>query len=180
MFLFRSPALKIAVKPRSADLGQLAHSLDTQTALQRHLGFRRRHLLARQIALLASSPDFLQGTSEKIYLYCFVRQQPLQLGDFSTKCRFAAIFSGRCTSTWLSGHSNRYRHLYSRLRFKPSSLDSLIMLSHAFIRATARRRNFSLYRSFHFFFTLQLLSCKACFVNLFHQGLGPRICRPLW
>src|SRR5260370_29715481 len=36
------------------------------------------------------------------------------------------------------------------------------MLSHAFIRATARRRNFCLYRSFHFLSTLQLLSCKVC------------------
>jgi hypothetical protein len=56
----------------AADLGQLAHSLDTQTALQRHLGFRRKRLLARQTALLASSLNFLQGTSEKIHLYRFV------------------------------------------------------------------------------------------------------------
>ena len=69
-----SPAVKVAVEPRSADLGQLAHSLDTQTALQRHLEFRRRRLLARDVALLASSLDFLLGTSEKIHLHCFVRQ----------------------------------------------------------------------------------------------------------
>jgi hypothetical protein len=74
VLFLRSPAVKVAVEPRSADLGQLAHSLDTQTALQRHLEFRRRRLLARDVALLASSLDFLLGTSEKIHLHCFVRQ----------------------------------------------------------------------------------------------------------
>jgi hypothetical protein len=74
VLFLRDPTFKVAVEPRSADLGQLAHSLDTQTALQRHLEFRRRRLLARDTALLASSLDFLQGTSEKIHLYRFVRQ----------------------------------------------------------------------------------------------------------
>jgi hypothetical protein len=70
--------------------------------------------------------------------------------------------------------------LYSRVRLKPSSRDSLTMLSQAFIRATARRRNFWLYRSLHFLSTLQLLSCKTCFVqSVSIQRFGPRICRPV-
>ena len=48
--------------------------------------------------------------------------------------------AGSCCSA--SGGSSPYRHLYSRLRVKPSSRDSLTIFSHAFIRATARRRNF--------------------------------------
>src|SRR2546430_12327984 len=38
--LDRRSGLKIPVKPRSAHLPQLAHSLDTQAALQRRLGLR--------------------------------------------------------------------------------------------------------------------------------------------
>jgi hypothetical protein len=69
----RSPIVKVAVESRSAGLGQLTHPLDAQTALQRHLELRRRCLLASDVALLASSPDFLQDTSEKIYFHRFVR-----------------------------------------------------------------------------------------------------------
>jgi hypothetical protein len=43
----------------------LAHSLDTQTGLQRHLEFRCERLLVKDTALPASSLDFLLGTSEK-------------------------------------------------------------------------------------------------------------------
>jgi len=57
-------------------LGQLAHPLDAQTALQRHLEFRRRRLLARDVGLLASSLDFLQGISEKIHFHRFVGKEP--------------------------------------------------------------------------------------------------------
>jgi hypothetical protein len=88
-------ALKKAVEPRPTDLGQLAHSLDTQIALQRHLGFRRRRLRARDIVPLASSLDFLQGTSEKIHLHRLVSQQPLQFADFSTKRRFSGVLCRR-------------------------------------------------------------------------------------
>jgi hypothetical protein len=61
------------------------------------------------------------------------------------------------SSTCASGGSSRYRQVYSRPRLTPSSRDSLVMFSQAFILATARRRNFCLYRSFHFLSTLQLL-----------------------
>src|SRR5258705_11273415 len=63
-------------------------------------------------------------------------------------------------STSASGGSSRYRQVYSRPRLTPSSCDSLVMFSQASIRATALRRNFCLYRSFHFLSTSQLLSCK--------------------
>src|SRR6202035_2907463 len=42
-------------------------------------GFARRCLLASPAALLASSLDFLQGTSEKIHLQGLFRQDPLQM-----------------------------------------------------------------------------------------------------
>src|ERR1700678_1526206 len=42
------------------------------------LGFARRCRLARSVALLASSLDFLQGTFEKIQFQRFLRQKPLQ------------------------------------------------------------------------------------------------------
>jgi hypothetical protein len=45
-----------------------------QAALQPRLGFHRRRLLARDIALLALSLDFLQGTTEKINLNRLARQ----------------------------------------------------------------------------------------------------------
>jgi hypothetical protein len=55
-------------------LRRLAHSLDAQYALQPRPGLhRRRRLLARDIALLASSLDFLHSTSEKINLNRLVR-----------------------------------------------------------------------------------------------------------
>jgi hypothetical protein len=66
--------LQVAIKSRSAYLRQLTHPLDAQAALQPRLGFHRRRLFARDIALLASSLDFLQGTSEKIHFHRFVRQ----------------------------------------------------------------------------------------------------------
>jgi hypothetical protein len=94
-FLDWRPALQVAVESRSAHLRQMTHSLDAQAALQPRLGFHRRRLLARDIALLASSLDFLQGTSEKIYLNRLVRQYPLQLTDFLTKCGFSRIPRGR-------------------------------------------------------------------------------------
>ena len=77
-------------------------------------------------------------------------------GGFIQKC-LAEIF---VPSTSASGGSSRYRQVYSRPRLTPSSRDSLVMFSQAFILATARRRNFCLYRSFYFLSTLQLLSCK--------------------
>src|ERR1700737_2464019 len=40
-------------------------------------------------------------------------------------------------STCASGGSSRYRHVYSRHRLTPSSRDSPVMFSQAFIRATA-------------------------------------------
>jgi hypothetical protein len=63
-------------------------------------------------------------------------------------------------STSASGGSSRYCQVYSRPRLTPSSRDSLVMFSQAFILATVRRRNFCLYRSLYFLSTLQLLSCK--------------------
>jgi hypothetical protein len=64
--------VQVAVESRAANLRQLTHSLDAQVALQPRLAFLRRRLLARDIVLLASSPYFLQGTSEKIHLNRFV------------------------------------------------------------------------------------------------------------
>ena len=74
----------LAVETRLVHLRQLTHSLDPQAALQRRLEFHRTRLLARDIALVASSPYFLQGTSEKIYLNRPVGQWPLELADFFT------------------------------------------------------------------------------------------------
>jgi energy-coupling factor transporter ATP-binding protein EcfA2 len=73
--LFRgSPTLKKAVEPRTTDVGQLAHSLDAQTALQRRLEFLRRRLRARALVPLASSLGFLQGTAEKIHFDRLIRR----------------------------------------------------------------------------------------------------------
>jgi hypothetical protein len=83
--------LKITVKSRSAHLSQLAHSLDTQAALQRRRGLHHRRLLARDSAVPSSSLGFLQGSSEKIHLQGFVRQQSLQPVNFAVKCGFPGI-----------------------------------------------------------------------------------------
>src|SRR5215510_1148986 len=48
-------------------------------------GFGRRRRLARSCFVLASSLDFLQGTSEKIHLQCLLSQHPLQFADFFTQ-----------------------------------------------------------------------------------------------
>jgi hypothetical protein len=101
------------------------------------------------------------------------RDSRIILGIFFLLNRFSLLTSLRsldsrefCVdtvpSTCASGGSSRYRHVYSRPRLTPSSRDSLVMFSQAFIRATALRRNFCLYRSFHFLSTSQLVSCKSC------------------
>src|SRR5262245_53031305 len=48
-------------------------------------GFGRRRLHARFCFALASSLDFLQGTSEKIHLQCLLSQHSLQFADFFTE-----------------------------------------------------------------------------------------------
>ena len=60
--------------PQGGGVVRRPNLFDAQAALQPRLGFHRRRLLARDIALLASSLDFLQGTSEKIHFHRLVRQ----------------------------------------------------------------------------------------------------------
>src|SRR5215831_8681408 len=87
------PAMAPAITGRS--LPGSPEPVDTGARCSSHLataslpGFARRCLLARLAARLASSLDFLQGTSEKIYLQRFLRQNSFQMIHFFAPCRYA-------------------------------------------------------------------------------------------
>src|SRR5208283_4538168 len=78
------------------------------------LGPRRRCHLARAAAFLASSLDFLQGTSEEIRFQRLVRQHPLQIAYLFAKPSYGrarrAIVSGFLLALPVIQHGSMYPH----------------------------------------------------------------------
>src|ERR1700691_2713661 len=73
------------------------------------LGFACRCLLARPAALLASSLDFLQGTSEKIRLQGLFRQDPLQMVHLFAQRGGACVLPGGFHPGISGSGSSRHR-----------------------------------------------------------------------
>src|SRR6266849_3737213 len=116
VLFLRSPTVKVAVEPRSADLGQLAHPLDAQTALQRHREFRRRRLLDRDTACWRRASTFCKALLKKSTSTVLSARSRFSLLTSLRSLDSREFCVDTVPSTCASGGSRRYRHLYSRVR----------------------------------------------------------------
>src|ERR671910_2463550 len=165
-FLGRRTVLQMPIKAGAADLRQLTHTLDTETALHRHhffdlvvdafapdspLRWRRASTLCK--APLKKSTSRVLSTSTR-WSWCTIRRS-VAWGELPV--------AGSAVS---SKGANWSRHLYSRRRCTPSSFDNATMLSQVFNRSTAFRRNAFEYRPTRCFPTCRSFPCTVCLNEL--------------
>ena len=137
LLLSRPASPQIAIKFSSADLCQMAHSLDAQAALQRHPCpyFTIDAFSPEAVPRQRRAPTFCKALLKKstsIVLFASSR--------FSLVISFRRMNSRDRVGEGIPS-SNRSRQLYSSLRCMRSSLESLRTLSHNFICWTAWCRN---------------------------------------
>ena len=106
--------------------------------------FRRRCLVARYPPLATSSPDFLQGTSEKIYLDRFIGQQTLEFSDLLTQdqlagscvwrvCFFKSISPVVKQSSWYPKLSRKPQYVFAGLHSLKSLASKLVAVTLPFL-----------------------------------------------